>query len=287
MEILNKAEHQRCYHYEDEAQPTVEIRHLEQGYEEEIIFRKNEIVFMTEGEVRFIFRDYPEKTHRKGEFVFLPMGGIFRYTVSKKTMIYVVRPNGRIKLCEGYRIEELYKFGGRLQENCCKEISALKINNPLWHFLDGLNKMVQGGLKCRYFFDTKVRELFILLNAYYPRQQLWEFFSLILSPDTVFSEYVRENYHQYHTVNELATSMNITAKHFGKLFTHTFGIPPGKWLKRERAQMIYHELRSGVKPLKQLSDEYGFSTPQQLDRFCKRELKKNPGEIRKGKMINK
>lgn len=285
MEILNKMELQNCTYNEHNVQPTVEIRTLKQGYEEEMIFRKNEIVFMMEGEVRFTFRGQSEKTQYTGEFVFIPVGGMLRYTVVKKTKVMIIRLNENVMLCKGSRIEEYYRqFKTMPQEEKGETVRTLKINPPLWHFLEGLNETVSGGLCCRNYFDTKVKELFILLKAYYSRKALQKFFSLILSPDTTFSEYIRANHHRYYTVEQLAASMNMTTKQFGKIFTRVFGKTPGKWLNEEKALMVYNELRSGTKPLKQIAYEYGFSTTQQLNRFCKRELSKNPSEIRVGEI---
>lgn len=280
MEILDKARLQSCFYYENELPPTVEIRELEQGYEEEIIVRKNGISFMMKGEVRFTFRDYPEKTHHRGEFIFIPVGGMFRYRVIKKALIVIVRLNERVNLCEGCHIEELFKQGGAQSERSSREVNALKMNLPLWHFLIGLNRAVRGGLNCRYYFDTKARELFILLKAYYSQEVLRDFFSLILSPDTEFSEHVRANHHKYKTAKELAEAMNLEPKLFSKKFMKIFGEPPINWMEKEKAYRIYAELNFGRKPIAQIADEFRFSSQSHLNKFCKRVFSKNPREIR-------
>lgn len=283
MEILNKAKLQNCFHYESEMPSTVEIREFEQGHIEEIIVRKNGIAFMMKGEVRFTFRDHPETTHRKGEFIFIPVGGIFRYTALKDTLIVIIRLNEEVNLCEGCHIEELFKQGNALPVSSNRKICALKMNSPLWHFLIGLHKTVQGGLNCRYYFDIKTKELFILLKAYYPLEELREFFALILSPDTAFSEYVRANYHKYKTAKELAEAMNMEPKLFSKKFIKIFGEPPVNWMGKEKAQRIYAELYFGRKPIVQIADEYRFSSQSHLNKFCKRVFMKNPREIRSGR----
>lgn len=283
MEILNKIEHLGCLYYEKGERPTVEILNLEQNHEEEMSLRKNEIVFMTEGKLSFTFRNHPEKIIHKGQFIFITVGGVFHYVVLEKTRMVVLRLNEHISLCKGYYIEQLYGENGELAIKSRREVCALEINRPLWRFLNELNETVASGLNCRYYFDMKVRELLLLLRAYYPPEQLREFFSLIMTPETVFYEYIQANYPRYPTIGELAASMNLSVKHFGKVFTRIFGVPPGKWLNSQRAHIIYSELHSGNKPIKQIADEYGFPTQQHLNRFCKRELGKNPGEIRRKK----
>lgn len=282
MEILEKAEIQNCIHYESEVLPTVEIYDLEKDVAEEKTFFKNEIAFMREGKLRFSFRDHPEKVVCKGEFIFVPVGGVFRYVALEKTQLIIVRLNKGVKLCEGYLVEDLYKRCGEHPEEYHKEIYALAINRPLQLFLDGLHESILGGLNCRYYFDTKVKELFILLKAYYPYDSLRKFFSLILSPDTTFSEHVRANHHNYKTAKELAEAMNMTPKLFSKKFIKIFGESSMKWMKKEKALRVYSELHSSQNPIAQIADKYKFSSQSHLNKFCKREFGKNPGEIRRG-----
>lgn len=281
MEIRNKSTHQECLCYEKGEKPTVEIRKLKPGYEEETTFRKNEIVFMLEGKVRFLFRDYSEKEHRAGEFIFIPVGGVFRFEVLKETLVIVIRLNENVKFCKRYRIEDLYMQKGRIDESPRMKIHALEIIPPLRSFLMGLHETVSGGLTCRNYFDLKAKELLVLLKAYYPKEALREFFSLILSPDTVFSEYVRANHHKYKTAKEIAESMHITPKLFSKKFISIFGEPALNWMTREKALSIYSELYSGNEPITLIVDKYRFSSQSHLNKFCKREFGKNPGEIRR------
>lgn len=282
MELTNKAEHQGCFHNESGAQPTVEIRKLEKGYKEELVFRKNEIAFMIKGGLRFNFRDHPEKVLREGEFIFIPVGGVFRYEVLENARITIIRPNGNVRLCEGFLIEKLYKKDNIPSLNDPCAIHTLEINRPLRLFLEGLNEIAQGGLNCRYYFDIKAKELFILLKAYYTREQLRDFFSLILSPDTVFSEHIRANHHKYKAVKELAWSMNMTQKAFSKKFTKVFGESAMSWMRKEKALSVYSELYAGRETIAQIADKYKFSSQSHLNKFCKGEFGKNPGEIRKG-----
>lgn len=287
MEVLNKTEHQKCFCYEKGVKPTVEIRTLKQGFEEELTLKMNEIVFMMEGEVRYRFRDHPEKLHGKDEFVFIPVCGVFRFVVLKDTTVVVFRLNGSLKLCDGRRIEELYVQSSIRSGSVKREIYPLEINRPIQLFLAGLYEVVSGGLACRYYFDTKAKELFILLRTYYPRQELSEFFSLILTPDTLFSEYIRANHHKYKTVKELAETMHMTPKLFSKKFSQIFGEPAFDWMSKEKALCIYSELYSGNEPLGLIADKYGFSSQSHLNKFCKREFGENPGEIRSRLKVQK
>lgn len=280
MDVIEKQEHLNCFHYEGEGKPTVEIRQLAKGDEEVITFHKNVIVFMTEGSVRFIFREHPEKCLSAGEFIFFPVGGVCRYAALEKSRVTVVRPNGIMSLCTGFRIEGLYRKEDTTAGKNGGGVHALAINSPLQQFLSGLNYSVRDGINCREYFNTKVQEMFILILAYYPREQLRELFSSILTPDTVFSEFVRANHHKYRSAKEMAQAMNITPNVFSKKFKKTFGEPSADWLRKEKAQVVYSELCSGGKSMKQIANTYKFSSQSHLNQFCKSEFGKNPGEIR-------
>lgn len=282
MQILDKSEHQKCLHYEKETPPTVETKKIEKGHEEEMIFNRNGIIFMMSGEVGFIFPKHPEKILRKGEFIFIPVGGLFRFVVSKTAQMIIIRPNGNVKLCASSLIEKLYKNDTIPPKDNKPEICALVVNRPLQSFLDGLDEAIKDGLMCRYYFDTKANELFILLKAYYTREQLRDFFSLILSPNTIFSEYIRANHHKYATTKELAVSMNMTPKIFSKKFIRVFGEFPTDWMRKEKAIRVYSELYTGQESIAQIADNFKFSSQSHLNKFCKREFGKNPGQIRKG-----
>lgn len=281
MEVLEKTELQRCFRYEKEVPFTVETRRLEKGHTEEIAFRRNEIVFVLKGRVQFAFRDHSEKILREGEFIFVPAGEVFRYAILKETRAIIIRPNGSVSLCEGCRIEELYQRGNSKRE-FSSDIYTLTVNRPIRLFLEGLEEAVQGGLLCRNYFDIKVKEMFILLKVYYPREQLRDFFSPILTPDTMFSEHVKANYHKYATAKELAGAMHMTPKLFSKKFTRVFGELPTDWIRREKAKCVYLELYAGQQPIVQIADKYNFSSQSHLNKFCMREFGKNPGEIRRG-----
>lgn len=275
--------------FDDEIEPTIETRNLKQGHREKLILHKNEIVFMMKGEIRFVFGHLSEKTIRSGEFFFVPVGQS-RFIVREETSMIIVRLNEAIRFNDGCRIEHLYKPDQRgiPSKRVKRVVCSLQINTPLQHFLFSLIRSMESGLNCREYFDLKGKELFILMRAYYPIEQLRDFFSLILTSDTAFSEHIRVNHHHYRKVSELAASMNMGTKNFERMFSRVFGVSPGKWMNNERAQRLYLELCSGLKSMKQLTDECGFSTPQQLNRFCKRELGYNPSEIRQnaGKKIN-
>lgn len=55
-----------------------------------------------------------------------------------------------------------------------------------------------------------------------------------------------------------------------------------QWIKRAKAQHIHQEITQGLKPLKKIAEENGFSSMAQFPKFCKKELGETASRIRKG-----
>jgi len=285
MEIINPQEHRSCAYYECGAKPVIEVLRFERKHKEKLDLVRNKIVFMLEGSLQFSYKDYPVQLAEKGRFFFVPSGGDFNFTVTKKALVMIIRLQRNVFMCEGCTIEQLYKdkIASNVQEYSKIGIMPLEMNPPLWYFAEGLNRSITGGLTCRYYHDIKIKELFLLIRAYYSHEDLRDFFSMVLSPDTEFSEFVRANHYKYKTVIDFAQGLCMTPKNFRQKFVSVFGEPPAAWMTREKACLIHYELISGDKTIAEISDEYGFAAQSHLNRFCKREFGKNPGEIRAGK----
>ncbi|MDL2222783.1 AraC family transcriptional regulator [Bacteroidales bacterium OttesenSCG-928-M11] len=284
MELLYKNEHSSCFNHDQSKKPMIEIVKIVKGKKGNLIISQNEIAFFLEGRFKYIFRDFPLCEAMKGQFIFLPAGGKFSYEALANSTIILFRLNNPIVLCPNFSIEKLYgiKNHSPLDQYVpkTKRFSILDINSRLWHFLDGVNDCLSDGIRCRCYFEMKSKELLLLLRAYYPKEDLYDFFFLILSEDTAFSEYVRLRWQQFHSVNELASSMNLTHKQFISRFVSVFGTTPQKWILEGRAKIVMQEIQSSRKPFKQIAIENGFASDTHFTRFCKKELGSTPTEIR-------
>lgn len=289
MKKDNSQEHCTCIYYGHVKNPIVEVCNFERGTNERFSFNKNKIIFILEGRLRFRYNNFFEKEVTKGEFFFIPSSGEFNFTILSQSLVMFIRLRGDGVICEGCNVELLYKDK---KENYRQEgvngsdIKLLKINPLLWHFVSGLNEYITDGLiNCCSYFDTKIKELLIILRTCYSINKLQDFFSLILSPDMEFLKYVKVNHYKYKTVAGLAGAMNMTPKYFSKKFVEVFGETPLRWMTKEKARRVYADLYAGNKTIMQIADEHGFSSQQHLNKFCNREFGKNPGKIKKEKNV--
>jgi AraC-like DNA-binding protein/mannose-6-phosphate isomerase-like protein (cupin superfamily) len=284
MGILNIDEHLNCFHYDKTENPQIELVNLPKGFEKARKANNNEVIFFMSGKMKYHFLTFSDVFLSKGQILFIPAGESFSYkTVSNVTLI-IFRLHDHIQLCENFQIEKLYGIRqtepGNDYEPRTKSMNLLEIKPGVWHFLDSLANYLNDGVKCRCFFEIKVKEFFSLLRLYYPKEDIHDFFYLILSGDTAFSEYVRQRWMRFRNVKEMADSVYMTQKHFSEKFKNIFGMTPHKWMEEGRANMMLNELTSTNKSFKQIASEMGFSSEQQFSKFSRRVFGKTARELR-------
>ena len=285
MSFLYINEHLDCHNYDKKEKPEIEVAKIVKGEKGVLELPANEIVFFIEGRIRFTFDNFPDHEGVKGQGIFLPAGGRYAYEATGNSMVIIFRLKGPVQLCENFKIERLNGIGdsqGDHLPRTRKWFSILHITPRLWHFLDGINDCISDGISCRCYFELKIRELLLLLRAYYSKEELHDFFFLVLSGDTAFSEYVRLRWKRFNSVKELAASMNLTHKQFYSRFVAVFNRTPQEWMMEGKADIIRNEITSTGKQFKQIAFENGFASDTQFTRFCKRTLGKTPTEIREG-----
>lgn len=282
LKMQNISEHLACSNYEGGNRPSIEIKRLEPNMKWELVFHHNIAVFVVEGSVEMTFYKYKNSLVTQGRFFVINSGGRSTFLAREKLLLICVRLDDKLKLCECYPMEQLYKEQNAESSMAEEEIQlqSAEINQALWPFLTGLMAHVKNGLKCKYFFETKSKELLYLLRGYYTKAELRRVLQLILSNDTRFSEQVKANAHKYKTATELADSMHYTLSGFNKKFKVVFGMPAYQWMLDQKKELIYSELRTGSKSLKELSFDMGFCSPSNFSSFCKRYFSQTPGEIR-------
>ena len=276
-------EHLACFNYDHSVKPQIEVVKIDKQEERALAITENEIVFVLQGRIKFFFEDFPDYECQKGQFTFLPSGGKYAITGLSDSLVIVFRLNKAIVLCENFKIESLFTDSlqkGEYYPRTEHWFSKLTIKPCIWHFLEGLLDCVNDGIKCRYYFENKIKELLLLLRAYYTKEELHDFFFLILSRNTEFSEYIRLRWRQFNTVQEMADSMHLTHKQFYRRFVSVFGKTPQQWIMEGKAGIVYSEITSTNKQFKQIALENGFNADTQFNHFCKRMFGHTPTEIR-------
>ena len=286
MELKYINEHLACFNYNQSVKPQIEVVKIDKQEERALSITENEIVFVLQGRIKFFFEDFSDYECQKEEFTFLPSGGKYSITGLSDSLVVVFRLNEAIVLCENFRIESLFTNTVRKGE-CQARIeywfSKLIIEPRIWHFLEGVLDCMNDGMKCRCYFESKIKELLLLLRVYYTKEELHDFFFLILSKNTTFSEYVRLRWRQFNSVQEMADSMHLTHKQFYRRFVSIFGKTPQQWMMEGKAGIVHSEITGTDKQFKQIALENGFNADTQFNHFCKRMFGYSPTDIRAGR----
>ncbi|MDR1258051.1 MAG: helix-turn-helix domain-containing protein [Tannerellaceae bacterium] len=278
-------EHQNCFNYENGEQPIIELKRVEKNAILKLHTERYKLFFLIEGNVQIEvgLKDVTEAD--RGFFWFVPSGQIIKVKALNNALFLVVRM-GRITLCDYYNLEMLYS---NFKENCEEspdEKTLYKgiIYPPLWHCLVGLHNVVSDGLQCRAYFAFKVKEIFLLLRAYYTKQELYCIFYNALTGDLAFSEHVKESWSRYKTVDELAHAMHYTTSGFYKRFVSVFDTSPREWVQKQKELAVYSDLISGDLTLKSIAKKWGFSSMQSLSNYCSKLYNDSPGRIYKNRL---
>jgi AraC-like DNA-binding protein len=284
MDLLYKEEHQACIYYDNSPRPAIGIENLHGGQPFDGQSRQCKIVFLLEGELTYMWDGSPHRQMVKGQMLLLPPDRHFSLDAGDRARILVVRLEQDIRFCECYLAESLLRQAGEMNgsaDNSPRECFLLEMNPAMEIYAEGLQAALENGLCCKCYFETKTRELFYLFRAFYPKKELALFFKEMLHPDAYFFYFVRRNSLNYKTVTELAGAMNMSLQCFEKQFKTVFGMPAYRWMASRKAASIYSALYGEQTPLKELASRFGFSSKSSFSDFCRKNLGKTPGEIRK------
>ena len=252
----------------------------------DLVYHK--VIFIMEGSIKLFSKDEPDYQTEKGKMLFLLAGSRCSYQAREDTTILLFRIQTPIDLCRDLSLEELYvKVNKKRKEEYRPKHSnfgELKINASIRLLVDGINDSIKNGLNCHYWLEIKVKEFFLLLKAYYTKEQIYEFLYLILSNDIAFSEQIRQHWNRFQTAAELAAFLNLPIKRFTARFITVFGQTPYQWILQKRARIVLFEIESTGKLFKEIAMEYGFTSESSFTRFCRKEFDKTPTQIRLDKL---
>lgn len=280
--LLYKEEHFGCYNYLKDGKLPIESLKLKNGEIWENIVEENVIVFLIEGCISISCGDVIDRIVDSKKMFVLRKGFQYKADVIKDTFIMTFQFDSKISFCDKFSIEQLY-----IQRKKGKgDLELLTINEEIGGFLHLTLTNISEGLKCTHFLDIKKVELFLLLRAYYTKEELAVLFSSLLNQDLVFSKFVYDSYYKVKNIQELVALSHYSMSTFNKRFRKSFGVSPYKWLKAQKAKRLFHEINNYTKNFKEISEEYGFSSVSQFNDFCKANYGCTPGQIRKKRKNN-
>ncbi len=250
-----------------------------QGAQGTVSVLQQQVLFVLRGSLRISMEHTDiEQDLEQGDFIFQPGGSYWACHFAEETTLMMVRIIVDSPECHALMIQKPASSGGRERPG----LFVLKANPRMWHYLEGVRESLNDGFQCRLYMRTEVFRMLFLLHAYYSPQECGEFFSHVQTPDIKFSEFVRTNHMKYKTVGEMAEALFMTSQAFSNRFKRVFGMPPYKWMQREKARQIYFDICRNDMTFKEIVIKYDFPLSSNFFRFCKQTFGQSPGNIRKG-----
>lgn len=279
MSLLYVEEHLKCKHYRKD-NVLVEI----------LSFPKDEIIetpssdfsriyFLLGGALTFSSEEVYQKEIRKDEFFLVSPNCNFSFKVVESVYCIVVRFETQFNLCENFSMTQLYDY-------CDKDVkplfTVLSFKERLSSYLKLLEQYLLDGVNCVHLQELKIQELFFVLRAYYPKEDLAAFFYVLLNKEDLhFKAFVMEKCLCAKNIQELSRMANYSTSGFIKKFTRNFHDSPYRWIMQYKANRILQDINQGEKSLRDICSEYNFSSMSHFISFCKKRYGDTPGRLRK------
>jgi AraC-like DNA-binding protein len=267
-------QHRTCVHYGSDTKPIVEILQSADHFDREI--NNTFIMYVLHGEVRLSYGTVLDYTLKENDLMLFPPGIRVTGGTSEKAKVMVLRIMDYISLCDQYTFESLYQERNlsQLRHTHLTGTAMVRMQMEL------LAEIIDQGLLCVRFMTAKVHELFFYLRAYYSDDELAGFNLPLLSADAQFMDFIWQNYRKVHTVEQFARMNNSSLAAFKVKFKRITGMPPSQWLEKQKVRNVYHEICCGQKSLKEVSQQFHFSSASHLGTFCQKHFGKSPGHLK-------
>lgn len=238
--------------------------------------KKHFLVFLLKGSVRFSI-DYSNQTSLTSSSVyFVPKETYYEHETLSDAEILVLPLENYADLI---RIphSRLEKEG--TSDEVVSYVLPMKKRLQFYFYL--LKSALAHGLDDQYFMDLKIRELMMIIEHEYSNTERINLFYPLIEREFDFADFVYANYRKVKNVKELADLSCYSLSGFEKKFCKVFGVSPSKWLKHRITIDIYNDLLNTSVTFKEISLDYGFSTPSHFNNFCKATMGATPGKLRR------
>ncbi|MCD8185739.1 MAG: hypothetical protein LUD68_04565 [Rikenellaceae bacterium] len=182
MSNIYSVDHFCCYKYQDHEKPLLEILDAHPGQLVERDLNDTAITFLLRGSMHLSYDKVVDREIGCGTILLFPPGSHIKVQFGEETHLLVFRVKEIIQLCNCLTIQQLYDETAVDRDG----FHVLGIHHRIAQYLDHLMDTVRDGIRCPYYYETKIKELFFLLLSCYPREELTVFFALTQSGRAVY-----------------------------------------------------------------------------------------------------
>lgn len=276
-----------CFDKENLLQKKASFSYLELPAEEVIekdsFLRRNFLVFNLQGRMECIFNGIAAGELSENKMIFLAASSNCRLSVKEPVQLLLVGFNEFPSSCDKFIFQALCP----IQETLQYEFNILDIRYSLNCFFFLQKEYMASFLLKTDLFEEKLKELFILLRAYYLKEELAMFFYEIIGKNIDFKNNILINFKYGMCLEELAEMSHCSVRVFQRRFKEVFGESLERWILREKSKLIRHYLSVSDLSFKEIIDRLGFDSAVHLNKFCKTWFGMSPTQLRKTMMLQR
>lgn len=270
-------EHTVCSEYMTDVRLGFKYVEIEKG----IVFgvtdkKEKHLFFILEGRANVRYNEFSEKEFSAGEMFFLPKSADCRGEAITKCSFIVHIYDAPVRLCDKVGLNSIISS----KQNVEYEFKSLPICQTLKDYLLLFKRYLDEGINCRHLHEIKQKELFLIFRTHYSKEELAQFFYPMIGKSLDFRSRVMAYYMDAKTAKQLAGYCGYSEIYFCDLFVAEFGESPYQWMQKQKAKHIIGRLAQSNLSIKEIIDEFDFSSQSHFNKYCKRQYGDTAAKVR-------
>lgn len=263
------------------------FKYMEIGAGQEVLQKKrnenNYLLFLLSGELEMVYGSLKPRVISNGNAVLLSSLSDCVCTAQTPVKIIWLEFNSLISGCDKYVFQSLAPIFTLIKY----EFRELEIRYPLDLYLHLIIDYLDKNILNKDLLPDKVKELVTILRAFYNSEELTMLFYPLLGKNMEFKKMIIDNYMKVKNASEYAKLCGYGIGVFQRKFKEVFGETVYQWMQRQKAEQIKHCLMVTDANPKELAEEFHFTSPTHLNKFCKIWFGMTPSELRQTYLLKK
>jgi AraC-like DNA-binding protein len=277
MQLLYVQEHLSCKNYVSDFHIGFSFHEVKEGEQLRSTDKYfNYLIFLLEGEVMFSCNEFRNHLCQGGDMIFIVQDSDSEAEAITDVKYIMLSFDNQFTLCDQLALESLYAY-----ERKPSVFNKIEIRPPLRSVLESVLFYLKHKIQCKHLFAIKQKEVFLILRAFYTREEIARFLSPMLNKNIDFKAFVLQHYQEVKTVEELANMCKISVRSFNRKFNEYFNDSPYSWMLKQKSKHIKTRLADGKISFGTIIKEYGFSSPAHFTTYCKKQFGESPSKLRK------
>jgi len=283
--IQTLEQHKDCPSYQKKHSPVYEVFSLREGIRISQYLKTSALVFVIEGSVEYTFSGNQSVAAKSEDFFILPPHTNFTMKFLEPATLLFLYIAAESEFC--WRIKKLVISNKKAKDENLQG-SLLRMNEFIRLAIKQFLAVTDKGLLCTTYLNSQIQSMLTCICCFYPDEMLAEFFAPLRLNTFVpvkgadFKEIILQNKYRFFRVSDIVAATNLSRTTVRRYFERCFNVTPQDWIDEKRRELIEHELKYDLKPLKKIAEMTGFKSVREFYGYCQKRFGKTATEIRKG-----